>query len=1056
MAACILTGASGDDPGATSSSHYAYSENDGLTCDEAARIGSLLWSFCEDTRDLSDDISCASFLSLSQAVAARLSRTREMDDNIPWDPKHPYKNGLVDETELSDGAEREISGQITRTPDRLAWLTVEEGKQYQNANGEPRKESTWYGSGPAARDLYELLKILPHENRAERTAELLSEVEECYHERGAKTTVTQRLYEQELLTSEAADQWSEAQNLGSENNGSEVQGRTVEGAGEKGAAEQTQGPESRDDDESHKRGVGIGYEKRADGGEEKSGSAPTDTDSEGSESMWKSHDSGSLREKVPVPKPVSDVLESVLDWLDLGEYRPVLRWHLAHVYYCQTRMPNRYSDGVPVAFQLLKQACRDLDVKAATRTKKIWEAAEAAGILHVSDYIYRDGDTGRSREYRISENLLRRFDEALADSYEYKTRYNLVTGERLYSAYTTYLTHDGEHSWEERSTFIHRVLKRLEGSRDLVNRGAVEDHLDWLEGERDAAQRRHDEALAEVEQVEDEVLEEGKELSERERERLESAREKAHEIGRELGRVSARLRQDRRIWSDINSQGLKDAEDQPEGIFEYETAWEVQEGSGRLTCLCGLQNASEEMKAAASKGIPEYKNYDISSSQTEALIMELEMAVRMGADLDVSILKEYAENDGKDGLAAEYGIHRDRWKRPEHSIKFGAGFNHDTFAEARAAAEGRVLKRIEDENDEPDFSKLHHFEHESGESAWERAVYNELPTMAAVARDWADDEDIQYHDAETVYSILRGAYEEMAEELDAWRDWLVDEYWTEAGQNGSRFGYFVSNPCSIPFSIYDARHADSGDEPDRWNQKTAFATSRLQGREAAYIHALTLIQDDFSFDVLRNEHDGLVVVGSISNEAREMARRISGFHRAELETKPFDKAEDQKCDTKTSKRPSGQSPQEKPLKSRTSQSEEVSGSGSAGGTAAPDGAKTDRTPSGYPRRRPGPSGTTSGTTSRASEVSGWSTGKPPTSGSRTSSDGTTGSTSHEWPKTGNWGATLDLSSIGVQDRPARPPAGPPERVVEDRPARPDLAPGADRKGPGRIPSPRAK
>jgi hypothetical protein len=309
------------------------------------------------------------------------------------------------------------------------------------------------------------------------------------------------------------------------------------------------------------------------------------------------------------------------------------------------------------------------------------------------------------------------------------------------------------------------------------------------------------------------------------------------------------------------------------------------------------------------------------------LIQEMTMAVRMGAELDVSILTDYIDEDGKDGLAEQFGIDRENWKRPEHSVKFGAGFEHDTFDAALGAAKGKVLARIKDDDDEPDFSRLHRFKDESRRSAWNRAVYNELPTMAQTARDWADDEEIEYDDPEEVYSILRDAYEEMAEEIDAWRDWLVDEHWTEEGQHGSSFGYYVSNPCSLPFSIHDPRLAENGDEPDRYNQKVGYATSRLQGLEAAYMHALALIQDDFDYEFLRHEHDGAVVIGTVPEEAREMARRISGFHRAELESKPFESPDSSPCESK----------------SNTSTAEASSGSPSTKTESRP-GARTDRRP----------------------------------------------------------------------------------------------------------------
>ncbi|WP_259253728.1 hypothetical protein [Salinibacter ruber] len=757
---------------------------------------------------------------------------------------------------------------------------------------------------------------------------------------------------------------------------------TETGAGEgRGAGERGEG---RGEGEGERATTNVGalsYGNSPSTHEANPSSAAAEGENRGGESMWKSHVGGEMRDKVPVPKPVSDALEEILEEIDAGQYIDVLRRVIAHVYYCQTRMPDRYDDGVPLGHLLIRQACSE-DESAAipTRTEEVWEGAEGI-VLAVNDYIYREEDVGRSRQFLVREKALSRLDKALSDSYEYKTRYNLVDGKRLYSGFQTELTYDGEHSWEERSTFIYRVLKRLKGQRDLVNKSAVEDHLDGLEDDVEAAKARHEAADEEREQLEDEILEEGKSLTDAEQTRLKEAREAAFEAGRELERIRSRYRQDIRIWSDIISQGLEDAEDQPEGIYEYETAYEVQEASGRFTQTCGLQNASEDMKAAACKDVAKYNNLDISSSQTEALIQEMRMAVRMGAELDVSILTGYIDEDGKDGLAKQFGVDREHWKRPEHAVKFGAGFTHPTFEAVHGAAQGKVLARIKDSDDDPDFSELHQFENESGRSAWRRAVYNELPTMAQTARDWADDEDIRYDDPEEIYSILKDAYAEMAEEIDAWRDWLVDEHWTKVGQHGSGFGYYVSNPCSLPFSIYDPRLAESNEEgaqPDRYNQKTGYATSRLQGLEVAYIHALALIQDDFDYEFLRNEHDGAVILGEVPEEAREMARRISGFHRAELESKPFESSDSSPCASRSS----------------TSMTNESTGSPNTNPESR-SGARTDRMPSGSAATKR--TNSKSGTASTSPAEASFSKSSPgeKQNASKGSPDMTTGSTSRD-------------------------------------------------------------
>lgn len=334
------------------------------------------------------------------------------------------------------------------------------------------------------------------------------------------------------------------------------------------------------------------------------------------------------------------------------------------------------------------------------------------------------------------------------------------------------------------------------------------------------------------------------------------------------------------------SQGLEEAEDQPDDISQYETAYEVQEASGRLTMICGLQNASTEMKAAAGEGICTYRNYDLVSSQTQALIIELENAVEWGADLDVSVLLEYEEDGGKDGLEEKWGIDSERWKTPEHAVKFGAVFQQSLKA-AEGIAVGRIAQEIKDNDGNFQFRLLHAFEHESGQGTWDRAVLNRIPTLAKIAQDWAEDSAIQYDDPEEVYAILKDAYGAMAEELEAWREWLIEEYWPPVSQCGGQ-GAFVKNACELPFSIHDSRLAGGDrDEPTRYEQKVGFATSLLQGREAAFVHGLALLQDKYDFEFLRHEHDGAVFLGEVPDAAIKNAREMSGFYRAEFECKPY-------------------------------------------------------------------------------------------------------------------------------------------------------------------------
>lgn len=51
----------------------------------------------------------------------------------------------------------------------------------------------------------------------------------------------------------------------------------------------------------------------------------------------------------------------------------------------------------------------------------------------------------------------------------------------------------------------------------------------------------------------------------------------------------------------------------------------------------------------------------------------------------------------------------------------------------------------------------------------------------------------------------------------------------------------------------------------------------LQGQESYFIHSLTLLADKYKFTPLGNEHDGLITMGKIPDEAIQTARKLRAF-----------------------------------------------------------------------------------------------------------------------------------------------------------------------------------
>ncbi len=67
----------------------------------------------------------------------------------------------------------------------------------------------------------------------------------------------------------------------------------------------------------------------------------------------------------------------------------------------------------------------------------------------------------------------------------------------------------------------------------------------------------------------------------------------------------------------------------------------------------------------------------------------------------------------------------------------------------------------------------------------------------------------------------------------------------------------------------------------------AIVAHYLQGVEAFYIHTLTTLADEFGFQVIGNEHDGLITIGEITEDAIEKANSLTGINYLELREKPF-------------------------------------------------------------------------------------------------------------------------------------------------------------------------
>jgi hypothetical protein len=136
------------------------------------------------------------------------------------------------------------------------------------------------------------------------------------------------------------------------------------------------------------------------------------------------------------------------------------------------------------------------------------------------------------------------------------------------------------------------------------------------------------------------------------------------------------------------------------------------------------------------------------------------------------------------------------------------------------------------------------------------------------------NENIKKTDRDTVISRFKKELRPLQEEYCAYWNHLYDTHFT---RNTS--GKVIKNACGKPF-IYDQSWKDL-------KIKRKLTAHILQGIESSFIHNLTILSSKYNFQVLSNEHDGLITKGEIPDVAIEEAKKITGFYNAKLVIKPY-------------------------------------------------------------------------------------------------------------------------------------------------------------------------
>jgi hypothetical protein len=268
-------------------------------------------------------------------------------------------------------------------------------------------------------------------------------------------------------------------------------------------------------------------------------------------------------------------------------------------------------------------------------------------------------------------------------------------------------------------------------------------------------------------------------------------------------------------------------------IWEYDTAWEAQGISGRVSEIGGgMQSASKEMKAAAYTGVQTH-NYDIVGSQLSDVITATEMV----PDIDTEELEEIYLETTKTDNAKAIGIERSAYKSLLYATTFLASWAPDV---STALAQANPVTGV------PQTLKI------IRTAGWQEGI----------------DVDQVYERAQSHFLPLKKAVRKLA-------DYLLTDYWEDHKQNAG--GWYMENACGVTFRKSD--YEDSSTHETRSKVLAWF----LQGAEADKMHRLAARCQEQGTEVLGNEHDGLITASPIPDNLQNEVLKSS-----DLERKPFE------------------------------------------------------------------------------------------------------------------------------------------------------------------------
>ena len=319
---------------------------------------------------------------------------------------------------------------------------------------------------------------------------------------------------------------------------------------------------------------------------------------------------------------------------------------------------------------------------------------------------------------------------------------------------------------------------------------------------------------------------------------------------------------DERCYRNILMNGFEISK---ENLLVYYPKYRSQKTGRRSEIGGGFQSCSREMKQEAFKFIRHFdvKNYDLVSSQMYGLKYAFE-----SAGFDTCVIDKYFEIN-KSEWAKEIGVDKDTWKGLMYATYFG-GFPTNYFKKDDSIKNIETIDMIQC-----------------------KVVRKQICKYLEIETRYNKDE--QHHECDdtpennkSIKKILLKFYKqnkEIIKETQKWRNYLATIFF-ESNYKSKGNKKYIENKSNMDIEMTQYMNEDGYINN---KGKRDLASHILQGQEALFISYITSYteESDSSYEVISDQHDGVIVIEKITQECQERARKDSGYKYGKLADKEY-------------------------------------------------------------------------------------------------------------------------------------------------------------------------